>query len=275
MEGPASFLISMRDVTWHVQQEEELSQAKDRLEVEVQSSRDELLHVNESLRAEVVERRRAEMALRESERKYRQIVELAQEGIWIIDRKAVIRFVNPKLADMLGHKAEEMMGRSSYDFIDVASRDAQKKAIERRKQGIRESYDCDLVKKDGTKLVTIASAATIIDEDGNYSGSLAMFTDITRRRQSEEELKEAKAQAELYLDLMGHDIRNLSQIGMGYIRAGHRAGRERGRTRPAAEIAGLAGGYVPHHRQRPQSSSARSPGPGRNRPSTSAKCLET
>ncbi len=44
-----------------------------------------------------------------------------------------------------------------------------------------------------------------------------MFTDITRRRESEEELKEAKAQAELYLDLMGHDIRNLSQIGMGYI----------------------------------------------------------
>ena len=58
-KGQPSFLISMRDVTWHVRQEEELSQAKDRLEVEVQSSRDELLHVNDSLRAEVVERRRA------------------------------------------------------------------------------------------------------------------------------------------------------------------------------------------------------------------------
>ncbi len=64
--------------------------------------------------------------------------------------------------------------------------------------------------------MTIASAAPIIDEDGNYAGSLSMFTDITQRRQSEEALKEAKAQAELYLDLMGHDIRNLAQIGMGY-----------------------------------------------------------
>ncbi|OPY30249.1 MAG: Bacterioopsin transcriptional activator [Methanocella sp. PtaU1.Bin125] len=216
-KGRPSYLVSIRDVTWHVHQEEELSQARDQLEIEVRVSREELQHVNESLWAEVNERRRAEMALRESERKYRQIVELAQEGIWIIDRKAIIRFINPKLADMLGYSAEELVGRLSYDFIHETSRDAQRTAIERRKQGIRESYDCDLVRKDGTKLVTIVSAAPIIDEDGHYDGSLAMFTDITRRRQSEEELKEAKAQAELYLDLMGHDIRNLSQIGMGYI----------------------------------------------------------
>ncbi len=103
-KGQPSYLVSIRDVTWHVQQEEELSQAKDRLEVEVQSRRDELLRVNESLRAEVNERKRTETALRESERKYRQIVELAQEGIWIIDRKATIQFVNPRLADMLGYR---------------------------------------------------------------------------------------------------------------------------------------------------------------------------
>ncbi|MGA9140847.1 MAG: PAS domain S-box protein [Methanocella sp.] len=215
-KGQPSYLVSIRDVTWHVQQEEELSQAKDRLEVEVQSRRDELLRVNESLRAEVNERKRTETALRESERKYRQIVELAQEGIWIIDRKATIQFVNPRLADMLGFVAEDMAGRSSFEFIDAASMETQKKAIERRKRGIRDSYDCDLVRKDGTKLMTIASAAPIIDEDGNYAGTLSMFTDITLRRQSEEALKEAKAQAELYLDLMGHDIRNLAQIGMGY-----------------------------------------------------------
>jgi PAS domain S-box-containing protein len=215
-KGQPSYLVSIRDITWHVQLEEELSQAKDRLEVEVQSSRDELLHVNESLRAEVTERRRTEQALRESERKYRQIVELAQEGIWITDRKAVIQFVNPLLADMLGYMPEGMLGRSSFDFVAADSRDVQKKAIERRKRGIRESYDCDLVRKDGSKLVAIASAAPIIDGDGNYTGSLSMFTDITQRMQSEEALKEAKAQAELYLDLMGHDIRNLAQIGMGY-----------------------------------------------------------
>ena len=61
------------------------------------------------------------MALRESERKYRQIVELAQEGIWVIDRKAIIRFVNPKLADILGYTPDEMIGMSSFDFISAAT----------------------------------------------------------------------------------------------------------------------------------------------------------
>ena len=44
-----------------------------------------------------------------------------------------------------------------------------------------------------------------------------MYTDITGAEMSEEELRDAKAQAELYLDLMGHDIRNLAQIAIGYL----------------------------------------------------------
>jgi PAS domain S-box-containing protein len=212
-----SYLVSMRDVTWHVQHEEELSQAKDRLESEVQDKSRNLMEAYQSLRSEVTERKRAEIALRESERKYRQIVELANEGIWVLDKNAVIRFVNPRIAEMLSYHPDEMFGKSIYDFVDKDFVPAQKILMERRKQGIKESSDVKLEKKDGSDLLVIANGAPIFDEEGYYQGSLSMMTDITQRKKTEEELKDAKAQAELYLDLMGHDIRNLSQIAIGYV----------------------------------------------------------
>lgn len=212
-----SYLLTMRDVTWHVKQEEELAQTKDRLEAEAEDRSRDLVEACHSLRSEVAERKRAELALRESERKYRQIVELANEGICMVDKTAVIRFVNPRMAGVLGFRQEEMIGKPIYNFVDPDFVATQRYVLQRRKQGISETYDGSLLKKNGSKLMAIVNAAPLFDEDESYTGTVAMYTDVTGRRKSEEDLKEAKAQAELYLDLMGHDIRNLAQIAIGYL----------------------------------------------------------
>jgi signal transduction histidine kinase len=52
-------------------------------------------------------------------------------------------------------------------------------------------------------------------------GLLGISTDITERKQAEEALRESKAQAELYVDLMGHDINNMNQISMGFLELAH------------------------------------------------------
>src|SRR5688572_20371488 len=54
----------------------------------------------------------AQVALRESEERYRLIVETANEGIWTVDHDSSITFVNRRFADMLGYTPEEMLGRS-------------------------------------------------------------------------------------------------------------------------------------------------------------------
>jgi PAS domain S-box-containing protein len=215
--GQPSYLVSIRDITWHVQYEEELSQAKNRLEAEAVDRSRDLLEAYNSLRSEVAERKRADLAVRESERKYRQIVELANEGICVLDKKAVIGFVNPRMAEMLGYLPEEMIGKPIFDFMERDLVPQQKYLLERRKQGIRESYDGELIKKDGTKVLMLVNGAPVFNDDGSYAGAVSMYTDITVRKMSEDELRDAKAQAELYLDLMGHDIRNLAQIAIGYL----------------------------------------------------------
>ena len=59
-----------------------------------------------------------EEKFRESEEKYRNIIEVANEGIWILDSEAKTTYVNNKIAEMLGYSQEEMIGRFVWDFID-------------------------------------------------------------------------------------------------------------------------------------------------------------
>jgi PAS domain-containing protein len=67
---------------------------------------------------DITESKQAEEAMRESEEKYRNIVETANEGIWVIDPEAKTTYVNKKIAEMLGYTLDEMIGRSILDFTD-------------------------------------------------------------------------------------------------------------------------------------------------------------
>src|SRR5476651_1943567 len=66
----------------------------------------------------IMERKIAEDKLSQSEQRYRNIVETAQEGIWVIDENLITIFVNKKMCDMLGYHASEIIGKHNYDFKD-------------------------------------------------------------------------------------------------------------------------------------------------------------
>jgi signal transduction histidine kinase len=61
------------------------------------------------------------------------------------------------------------------------------------------------------------TAAVIRDDEGAIIGAVETLEDITERKHAEEQLQEAKRQAEMYLELMGHDINNMNQVGIGYL----------------------------------------------------------
>ena len=88
-----------------------------------------------------IERDRAEEVLRESEEKYRQLVELAQEGIWLIDKDSCTTFVNPSMAEMLGYSSDEMIGKHLFSFMDERGVEIATRDIERRQAGISEQHD--------------------------------------------------------------------------------------------------------------------------------------
>ena len=141
---------------------------------------------------DISQRVQQQLALRLSEERYRRIVRTAEEGIWMIDAATATTFVNPKMADMLGYTAAEMMGRSMYDFMDERAKADARENVRRREQGISEQHDFRLTRKDGSDLWTAMSTSTAFDADGRYEGALAMVTDITERRRAEEALRESE-----------------------------------------------------------------------------------
>jgi len=139
-------------------------------------------------------------------RKYMQLLELAQEGIWAIDSEENTTYVNPKMAEMLGYNPEEMAGKSLYHFMDEKGKEICRGNLERRKKGFKEEHEFEFLKKDGTRIYTSLSTGPIIDETGNYSGALAVISDITARKRADEDLKKEKETAQKYLDIAGSVI---------------------------------------------------------------------
>ncbi len=138
---------------------------------------------------DITERKRAEGALRESEEKYRNIVETVNEGIWVTDAETKTTYVNGKMAEMLGYSQGEMIGRHGMHFVDVEYKGYAELRMEKRRQGIDEVHENKLVRKDGSTLWALVNSKSLLDEDGMFAGILAMVTDITERKQEEQRIR--------------------------------------------------------------------------------------
>jgi PAS domain S-box-containing protein len=141
---------------------------------------------------DVTERKRAEEALRESEERYRRIIETTGEGVWVIDAESNTTFVNERMAQMLGYEVEEFEGRSLFDFMDEEGRAIAESYLQRRRAGVVEQHDFKFRRKDGAEIWAILDTAPIFDDDGEYAGALAMVTDVTERKRGEEALRESE-----------------------------------------------------------------------------------
>lgn len=137
------------------------------------------------------DRRAAEEALRESEKNYRRIVETAQEGIWRVDAGGVTTYVNARMAEMIGYRIDECIGRPQAEFMDERGQELYREMRDRRRQGGAERFDFKFIRKDGSPLWTIVSANPEFDSDGGFDGSLQMIADITDRKLAEDALQEA------------------------------------------------------------------------------------
>ena len=136
---------------------------------------------------DVSESMRTEPALRESEERYRLIVELAHEGIGVMDRNATITYANRALATMFGTTVTDLIGRSFYEFM---SADARTSAIQfaRTRSTTIAPRDFPFHTKDGRKIWTRLSTTTLALHDGTYNGAVVLVTDITERRALEQQL---------------------------------------------------------------------------------------
>jgi PAS domain S-box-containing protein len=146
---------------------------------------------------DISERKKSEEALRASEEKFRKIVETSSEGIWLIDSNEQIVFVNRKMSEMLGYSIDEILGQSPRKFMSPEFCAKVEDRLREHMQGVNQAVDYGFIRKDGSKLWCIVSSSPLFDDQGKYSGALAMIADITGRKRAEEALLESESRLKL------------------------------------------------------------------------------
>jgi PAS domain S-box-containing protein len=152
----------------------------------------------EGRQARLEERTRA---LQESEQRFKQLVDVAQEGIWVVDDRGVITYANQRLADLLGHPTGSLLGRPVYDFIEADSHAGARRTLSRRGTSASQSQDIRFRRRDGSQLWGLVSSSPILGKDAALVGTVGMVTDITERRQAEDKLRRSAERLTMLHDM--------------------------------------------------------------------------
>lgn len=153
------------------------------------------------LEADIEARKQAEMALRESESRYRQLAEVSPDGI-MVHFDGTIVFANKGLAQILGAETpEELVGRKSIDLIAPEFREG----VELRRKEIRAGKvlplsEARFIRLDGSEII-VERAGTPISWHGKPS-TMILLRDVGERKASEEALRKSEAQLRLVTDAM-------------------------------------------------------------------------
>ncbi len=132
-------------------------------------------------------RRASERALRDSEARYRNLLETMNEGFMILDADDVIRYANEQLHVMMGFSSEKVKDKSIYDLFTGKAVDILREHLMRRREGDNSPYEIDTVDKQGRPVSFLVSPRATFAENGSYSGSFSVITDLRQVKLAERE----------------------------------------------------------------------------------------
>ncbi|MBW3633692.1 MAG: PAS domain S-box protein [Chloroflexi bacterium] len=134
-------------------------------------------------------RDRAEAEMRASERRFRTMLETANEGVWLIDRDARTQYLNDRMAALLGATPERITANSVLDFVFPEDTSAAREWIDANLAGRSEELDFRFRRVDGEEVLVVAGTSPVRDDAGRVVGALGLFTDVTARRRAEAALR--------------------------------------------------------------------------------------
>jgi two-component system cell cycle sensor histidine kinase/response regulator CckA len=165
---------------------------------------------------DISQRRRAEQALRESERRYRTIVESQGEGIASVDAEECFTYVNPAAESIFGVEPGSLTGRPLSDFLDPEQFDRVVAQTERRRRGESNTYELEFHRGDGERRIMLLTATPRYGEDGRYLGAFGVFRDITERKSMETALREQEERYRQLIESLPHGVALLQAGGTVY-----------------------------------------------------------
>jgi PAS domain S-box-containing protein len=158
---------------------------------------------------DITERKRIEDALRESEERYRTIIENIQDVYFRFDKESRLVMASPSAAPTFGYASvAEMIGiPASSIWKDPKARALMIETM-REHGGFVQDWEAEFVKKDGTVFWASMSGHLHMDEHGGYQGKEGIIRDITERKKMQDALKAALTKLNILSSITRHDIMN-------------------------------------------------------------------
>jgi PAS domain S-box-containing protein len=171
----------------------------------------EVLESEATMRTILAERERAEDALRESEERYRELVENANDIVFTLDLEGNMTSVNKAVESVTGYSRGELVGMNLTDFLTPESVASAHRMTQRKLAGEeRTNYEVDVRTKDG-HLVTLEISSRLLMRKGEPAGIQGVARDITSRRRAEEALREVDQRALSEYERLLERISSLAQ----------------------------------------------------------------
>ncbi|HNV64231.1 MAG TPA: PAS domain S-box protein [Smithellaceae bacterium] len=141
-----------------------------------------------------IQKEAAQKSLRESEEKYRTILEKMEEGLFELDLKGNITFVNDAECRKLGYSREELTGMNYRQLQDenTAKKTRQIFSEVYKKEEPIQLLDVEIIRKNGSKAFNEISVSLLKDKEGKATGFRGISRDVTVRRQMEEMIRQSE-----------------------------------------------------------------------------------
>ncbi|RLG69295.1 MAG: hypothetical protein DRO11_07970, partial [Methanobacteriota archaeon] len=166
---------------------------------------------------DITERKQAEKLLKESEKRFRLFLRELPYPVVVVNPDTSIEYVNPAFERLTGFRSEEVVGlKPPYPWwIEETMEQTSRDFGEAMQKGVKKLEEL-FQRKDG-KRFWVEITGIPIKEDGRLKYYLSSWVEVTERKKTEEELREAIRRAELLRDILVHDISNINTIIVGYL----------------------------------------------------------
>ncbi len=194
---------------------EKVDAANRQLEKRVEQRTEQVVKTNRELKEEISERKRTQDELKESEEKYRTILENIEEGYYEVDLAGNFTFFNESIQKILGYDRNELQGMNNRQYTNKENAKKLYQAFNKVYTTGRptKEFDWKIIRKDRSERYVEASVSLLKDPDGEPMGFRGIVRDITERKEAEEALRESKEKYRLLVDY-AHDGIFISQGGL-------------------------------------------------------------